>query len=199
MPGLWAAAHPGEERVFSPSTMPAFRCRVPQQENGYDCALFVLNHIEFFLHGASELALASEAREERWQGSLTTLEQAQGGGQQAAAAAAVAVGSLHPGAAPQGSAASGLQAPAPAADGGQQAAAPPAAAGPATAAAAPAAPAYPPFLAINLEVVQDEQAVVGPALGFLRRGWFSSHNAAALRGELVHLMQERMLTQALDK
>jgi hypothetical protein len=52
VPARWAQEHPGQERVFSQATMPFLRCDVPQQDNHCDCGLFVLSHIEFFIHGA---------------------------------------------------------------------------------------------------------------------------------------------------
>lgn len=158
MPGRWAAANPGQQRIFTPAIMPAYRCRVPVQHNEYDCGLFVLNHIEFFIHGVSELAAGSAARDERWLGQLVVQEPGQ-----------------------QHEEAPGQQ---------QEEG---------IAAATPPSPPYPAFLAINIERVKVDGQVVGPAPGFLRRGWFSPANPAALRGELVHLLQERMLAQAVDK
>jgi Ulp1 family protease len=155
---------------------------VPQQDNGSDCGLFVLSHAEFFLHGAL-VALAAawgaappQALPSKQAGAGA--QQQQGEQQQLEALAQVeaAVTALAPKAEQQQQQHQHQQ--------GQQGQ------GHAPAGA---------FLAIDVAAVRDEDSAVGGARGFLRPGWFSKLNAAALRDEILHLAQRRMLDQALDR
>ena len=47
MPGRWVAANPtASPRIFE---LPAKKMPLPTQDNGWDCGLFLLTNMEFFL------------------------------------------------------------------------------------------------------------------------------------------------------